>query len=186
MRLAGRDDLSRALVVTRLWSNWLRIVGYLHPGRERRELKTADLRTIQKDLFDQQLISLPPARYRAIHESLLAAFEGGDFEAQDLLALEPEVRRLLNWAAERYCAPIPETEPKPGSLFDRIRSQIKERAVGQRREDLEAAVMLLMLVQGTDVFPRIVADFLLATGREPIINSDLITELLEQAANSAS
>ena len=46
--------------------------------------------------------------------------------------------------------------------------------------------MLLMLVQGTDVFPRIVADFLLATGREPIINSDLITELLEQAANSAS
>jgi hypothetical protein len=38
VRSAGRDDLSRALLITRLWSHWLRIVGNLHPGRERREL----------------------------------------------------------------------------------------------------------------------------------------------------
>jgi hypothetical protein len=186
VRSAGRDDLSRALVVTRLWSHWLRIVGHLHPGRERRELKNADLRTIQKDLFDQQLISLPPGRYRTIHQSLLGAFEGGDFETQDLISLEAEVRRLLDWAAERYGVPNPEAEPKPGSLFDRISRQIVERAVGQRREELEVAVTFLWFMQGTDAFPRFVADFLLATGREPIISDDLITELLEQAANSAS
>lgn len=185
LRSAGRDELSRALVVTRLWSHWLRLVGHLHPGRERRELRTADLRTIQKDLFDQQIISLPPGRYSTIHQSLLGAFEGGDFAVQDLLTLEPEVRRLLDWAGKRYDVPNLAAEPKPGSLFDRIHSQIVERAVGQRREELEVAVTALSLVQGTNVFPRFVADFLLATGREPIISDDLITELLEQAANPA-
>lgn len=186
LRSAGRDELSRALVVARLWSHWLRTMGHMHPGRERRELKTADLRTIQKDLFDQQLISMPPGRYRTIHQSLLGAFEGGDVDTHDLLALEPEVRRLLDWAAERYGAPAAEAEPQPGSLFGRIRSQIEERAAEERREDLEVAVTWLWLVQGTDVFPRLVADFILATGREPIISDDLITELLEQAAQSAS
>ena len=46
--------------------------------------------------------------------------------------------------------------------------------------------MTLVLLQGTDVFPRMVADFLLATGREPIVDDDLITELLERAASSQS
>jgi hypothetical protein len=186
VRSAGRDDLSRALLITRLWSNWLRIVGNLHPGRERRELKSADLRTIQKDLYDQKIIDLTPGRYATIHRSLLASFEGGDVEVHDLLELQPQVRRLLDWAADRYEAPRPESEPTPDSLFGRILKQIQERVVGQRREDLDAAVTWLWLMQESSLFPRAVADFLLTLRREPIVNEDLITELLEQAARSPS
>jgi hypothetical protein len=186
VRSAGRDDLSRALLITRLWSHWLRIVGNLHPGRERRELKSADLRTIQKDLYDQKVIDLTPGRYASIHRSLLAVFEGGDVEVRDLLELQPQVRRLLDWAADRYEAPRLETEPTPDSLFGRILKQIQERVVGQRREDLDAAVAWLWLKHESSSFPSAVADFLLTLRREPIVNDDLITELLEQAARSPS
>ena len=186
VRSAGRDDLSRALVVTRLWSSWLRIVGNLHPGRDRRELKNADLRTIEKDLFDQQIIDLQPGRYAAIHRSVLATFEGGDLDVQHLLDLQPHLWRLLDWASERYSAPKPESEPGRDSLLDRIWQQIAERAAGQRREDLEVAVTVLRLMQDSSVFPRAVTDFLLAQGREPVVSADLIAELLEQASNSPS
>lgn len=184
VRSAGRDDLSRALVVARLWSSWLRIVGKLHPGSKRSELKDADLRTIQKDLFDQQVIDLRPGRYAAIHRSLLAAFEGGDIQVYDLVELQPQVWKLLEWAADRYQAPKPEVEKSLDGLIERLRQQIVERVVGQRREDLEVAVTLLWLMQGSNVFPRTVADFLLALGREPVVSEDLITELLERAASS--
>lgn len=186
VRSAGRDDLSRALVVTRLWSSWLRIAGNLHPGRDRRELKNADLRTIEKDLYDQQIIDLRPGRYASIHQSVLAAFEGGDLDVQNLLALQPHVRQLLDWASERYGAPKPEAEPGRDSLIFRIRQQIDERATGQRREDLEVAATVLWLSENSFVFPRVVADFLLVNGREPVVSVDLITELLERAADSPS
>lgn len=186
VRSAGRDDLSRALVVTRLWSSWLRIVGNLHPGRERRELKNADLRTIEKDLFDQQVIDLQPGRYAAIHRSVLATFEGGDLDVRDLLELKPHVWRLLEWASERYGAPKPKAEPGRDSLIDRIWQQIDERAAVERREDLDFAVSVLWLMQNSSVFPRAVADFLLAHMRDPVVSDDLIAELLELASNSPS
>ena len=185
-RSAGRDELSRALVVGRLWSRWLRTVSHLHPGRERRELKDADLRTIQKDLFDQRVIDISPRAYRPAHQSLLAAFEGGDFEPRSLLDLEPELRRLLDWASARYRDPDLGKEPEPEGFLKKILEQVETRTVGERRNQLRAGVMTLVLLQGTDVFPRMVADFLLATGREPIVDDDLITELLERAASSQS
>lgn len=186
VRSAGRDALSRALVVTRLWSSWLRIAGNLHPGRDRRELKNADLRTIQKDLYDQQIIDLRPGRYATIHHSVLAAFEGGDLDVKNLLDLQPHVRQLLDWASKRYGAPKLEAEPDQGSLYFRIRQQIEERTAGQRREDLVAAATALWLVENSSAFPRAVTDFLLVHRREPVVSGDLITELLERASNWSS
>lgn len=183
-RSAGREDLSHALVVTRLWSHWLRIVGNLHPGRDRRELKNADLRTIQKDLFDQQIIDMKPSRYATIHQTLLAVFEGGEINLDDLIELQPQVRRLLDWAVERYGVST-RAEPKPDSLVDRIRIEIAERAVGSRRRELETGVMLLGFLQNGRAFPQAVISFMLALGSERIVSEDLITELLEQAASSS-
>lgn len=186
VRSAGRDDLSRALVVTRLWSSWLRIVGNLHPGRERRELKNADLRTIEKDLFDQQIIDLKPGRYATIHHSVLATFEGGDVDLQHLLELQPHVWRLLDWASDRYGAPPLEAEANPDSLMDRMLDQIGERAVGSRRDELEGGVRFLRFFQGHSTFSQAVINFLLAHNREPVVSDDLITELMERAASSPS
>ena len=181
-RSAGRDELSRALVVTRLWSHWVRIAGNLHPGREHREMKSADLRTIQKDLFDQKIIQLAPGRYCTIHQSVLAAFEGGDLEPQHLLELEPDVRVLLDWAAERLGAPQDEV-PTSTSLLGRLRKEVNERAFGPRKDALSSALIVMALAENTENFPRRVMDFLLALGREPIISDDLMTALLERAAN---
>jgi hypothetical protein len=184
VRSAGRDDLSRALVVARLWSSWLRIVGKLHPGSERRELKDADLRTIQKDLFDQQIIDLRPGRYAVIHRSLMAVVEGGDVDLRDLTELQPQVWRLLDWATDRYGVPRLEIEAGPDSLIGRLRQQIAEITDGERREALDVALATLWLTEGSSAFPRMVTEFLLALRHTPLVDDDLITELLERAASS--
>jgi hypothetical protein len=181
-RSAARDHLSRALVVARLWAHWLRIAGNLHPGRDHQEFRVADLRTIQKDLFDQQVLQMSPSRYGTLHRSLLAASEGGDFEPRDLLLLEPHVRALLKWAAARYDVPGAEEEPETGSLFQRLIKDIEARTSGPRQEELRGAVVEMWLAHDTDVFAKKVAGFLLALRGGPEIAQDLMTELLEQAS----
>ncbi|MCZ8280378.1 MAG: hypothetical protein O9313_18765 [Acetobacteraceae bacterium] len=181
-RSAGRDDLSRALVVARLWANWLRIVGNLHPGREHRELRVADLRTIQKDLFDHNVLEMRPYRYGILHRSLLAVTEGGDFEARELLELEPEVRALFSWATARYGGKEGEKKVEAGSLFDRLFLDIKAQTPGPRQVELIRHLMMLRIVYGTEAFAKRVAGFLLAIQNGPKIAEALITELLEQAS----
>jgi hypothetical protein len=177
-RSAGRDDLSRALVVARLWANWLRIVGNLHPGREHRELRVADLRTIQKDLFDHNVLEMRPYRYGILHRSLLAVTEGGDFEARELLELEPEVRALFSWATARYGGKEGEKKVEAGSLFDRLFLDIKAQTPGPRQVELIRHLMMLRIVYGTEAFAKRVAGFLLAIQNGPKIAEALITELL--------
>ncbi|APL95517.1 hypothetical protein FIM10_18530 [Sphingomonadales bacterium 56] len=183
---SGRDDLSRGLVVARLWAHWVRIAGTIHPGRERRELKTADLRTIQKDLFDQKVLLMLPANYAPLHRALLAAFEGGDVEPRRLLDLEPQVQRLLDWAAERYGVADAEMPEETGDLFSRVLKAVEERSSGGRREELQAATMMMYLMQSSSELPREVVNFLIALGREPLLPDDLMTELLERANNAPS
>lgn len=185
IRSAGRDRLSRALVIGRLWANWLRIIGHLYPGREQRELPVADLRTIQKDLYDQKLIETTPLSYRGIHKSLLAAYEGGDFDLTDLIVLERDVRNLLRWAGERFDLSQPENALAPNPLYEQLIQEINEHSKGERRDQLLAAITTAWLMQGTDAFPKMVLNFLIALGREPIVSEDLITELLETAAGTA-
>lgn len=181
-RSAGRDDLSRALVVARLWAHWLRIAGNLHPGRAHQEFRVADLRTIQKDLFDQQVLQMPPSRYNTLHRSLLAISEGGHIEPRDLLALEPDVRALLRWAAAHYDVRDADAEPESGGLFRRLIEDIEARTSGPRQEELKDAVIVMALAQNTEGFARTVAGFLLALRDGPEIAEDLMTELLEQAS----
>lgn len=180
-RSTGRDDLSRALLVTRLWSNWLRIVAHLHPGRDRRELKTADLRTIQKDLFDQELLDMRPEKYRPIHVSVLATFEGGHIAVESLLSLEPELGRLMDWAAKRHSIDIFQTEVGDG-LLGRLQEELAGIVSVERRRSLDALLLEMALVQNTDQFPRRVAGFLLALGEGADVSRELLVELLEKAA----
>jgi hypothetical protein len=181
-RSAGRDELSRALVIARLWAHWLRIVGNLHPGREHRELREADLRTIQKDLFDQSLLKISPYRYGILHGSLLSVSEGGDLDPRKLLELEPEVRELLDWATARYGGQDAEKTVETGSLFNRLILDIQAKSSGPRQEELISLIWMLRFSYGDNTFPREVASFLLAIQNEPKIADDLITELLERAS----
>lgn len=179
-----RSPLLRSLLIARLWAQWLRIASHLYPGREHQELKTADLRTLQKELYDQRIIEMPPFAYRRVHRNLLAIAEGGDVEFEALLKLEPDVRRLIKWAALRYgVADEKLSEPEPKSIFGDILREVKERAPEYRRSDLEHAIVLLHFFDGTDSFPREVARFQLALGREDIVSYDLMQALLERASS---
>ncbi|MBB3348351.1 hypothetical protein [Sphingomonas sp. BK069] len=182
-RIGFEGNLAAGLVAARLWASWLRIIGNLHPGRERRELKAADLRTIHKDLYDQKIVDLPPDRYASTHRSLLAAFEGGDVDLPALLELAPQVSRLMKWAEQSYGAP-PRKMSDQDRLIEDIARSILERAEGGRRDELMYVAEELMFFQNTSSFPTIVARFLLTLGRDTFVSDDLVNELLRRAATS--
>lgn len=112
----------KALMVARLWAKWARAAGQMHAGRSDRSMRTADLRTIQKELYDHQVVAMPPTEYNAVQRDLMAINEGGDFSAANVLRLEGEVRSLLAWVSARHgidlgdrmdADPAPEA-PRPG------------------------------------------------------------------------
>lgn len=175
------DEVPRALIVARLWARWVRLAGNLNPGRARRELKFADLRTIQKDLFDQKVVILTPSRYRIIHNAVLAIVEGGDIEPKLLLELEPDLRTLMRWAAGRFGVEYQEIDGLFGPIVQEILDVIEAGSDGQRRDDLIGAIAAVGFSQGTPVFARQVAYFMLVLGRDQIVPDQLITDLLESA-----
>ncbi len=176
------DDIVRALIVARLWARWVRLAGNLNPGRARRELKLADLRTIQKDLFDQKVLTLTPHRYRVIHNAVLAIVEGGDIEPKLLLELEPDLRTLIRWAADHFGVKYQETDGFFGPIVQEIFNLIEANSDGPRRDDLIGAIAAVGFSQGTAVFAKQVAYFMLVLGRDQIVPDQLITDLLESAA----
>lgn len=128
--MGGARGRERALVTAFLWCRWLRILGYRYPGRRHSELKLADLRTIQKDLFDAGILRMTPRDYFQTHLAILAVFEGGDADWTRLQELSAELEQLLAWAAKRFGnGEVRRDEPTPrrrgADLFDNIEFVIK-------------------------------------------------------------
>lgn len=121
----------RALAIAREWSRWLRLLGRRFPAR-RRALPQADLRTIQKELYDRLILpQLPPARYQQMHGALLAVFEGGDVDWGSLLELEVHLKTLLEWAAKAMLVDVVTRGP---DTFDRAQARARERDGGSSEQ----------------------------------------------------
>lgn len=90
----------RGLVIARHWTRWLRLMAYRFPGSGG-ELKLADLRVIEKDLYDGGILKLAPSSYRRSHANLVAIFEGGDVDWAAVNGLRAPLGDLLRYVEER-------------------------------------------------------------------------------------
>ncbi|CBS87184.1 hypothetical protein [Azospirillum lipoferum] len=88
-------------VLGRIWARWLRILSYRFPGWRRKEMKEADLSTIQSDLYAHNIISLTPKDYKIINQNLMAIAEGGDVDWNQIRKLSSEMQKILAFAKER-------------------------------------------------------------------------------------
>ncbi|WP_449253184.1 hypothetical protein [Brevundimonas naejangsanensis] len=173
--------LVRATIVARLWANWLRVAAYRFPGRQRMELKTADLRIIQKDLYDHGVLDMPPREYRALHDAVLSVTEGGDVECERLLKLEAPLQALWSWMAQKIDFKILEApSPKDADLLRRLDIAITQ--LGPRVPPaVQADLALLRFTQRTDRFASAVAQFQRHLGPHRL-PENLLDELLAEAA----
>lgn len=180
---SGRDELSHTLLVARIWGYWLRVVGNRYPGRSFDEMRQVDLRTLQKDLYDHEVLRMTPMRYRSIHVHLLAIVEGGDFEPFTVSDLEPELRLLMDHVADWYgLKPFSEQARfSLSGLFGEIQRQLDAAGASTDVEDMKVALVALALQQDRPVFPQAVARFQLALAGRRIVSEDLVTRLLEEA-----
>ncbi|WP_062098344.1 hypothetical protein [Caulobacter sp. CCH5-E12] len=174
-------------VLARLWARWLRLIAYLHPGRARRELKTADLRTLHKELYDQQVLDLPPGAYRQIHREVLATAEGGDVSLDLLNRLVPALRQLFGWARAYYGLPVLTPEQRQeASLFTELAEAVEARAPANRQDELITTITLMRLWETTDRFAQLVLLFQMQLGEEAFVPPPLMRTLLARAAQISS
>lgn len=114
----------RALAFAREWSRWLRVLARRFPAR-RRALPEADLRTIQKELYDRQIMpDLPPHTYQPMHDALFSVVEGGDVSWDCLVKLGSQLDRLLEWVEK---AMIVDIAPKQTDTFEKAVARVRER-----------------------------------------------------------
>lgn len=121
----------RALAFGREWSRWLRLLARRFPAR-RRALPEADLRTIQKELYDRQIMpDLAPYAYQRMHDALLAVGEGGDVSWECLVKLETHIDRLLVWIEKAMLVDI---APQQLDTFERAEARMRERDRGSSEQ----------------------------------------------------
>lgn len=142
----------RALVVAQAWTRLLRVIAHLHPGTGRRELPDADLRTIQKDLYDHKAMSLKPATYRRLHIDVLAIAEGGAGKAERLLELAPHVQELVAWAVRTYDIELHQARSARAELIEALRalSERTPRTAAAQRTGLAQISQLRQAYAFTD------------------------------------
>jgi hypothetical protein len=157
--VSGLKAEVRATVLALVWSRALRLVAWRHPGRRRKELKFADLRTIQKDLYDYKILTLPPARYRKSHRAIMAIVEGGTFSCEAVLALEGELLALWRWASDHLdLQPVRPARSSVADLFEQLLREVRERGPSEQRDKAENTLVLMRLVEHTPAFPTVVAE----------------------------
>ena len=88
-----------SLILAREWANWLRIMAHRFPAT-RGELKYADLRAVQKDLYDGGIIKLEPGAYYRLHRHLMAIQEGGDVSWGSLQTLAKPLNDILSYVED--------------------------------------------------------------------------------------
>jgi hypothetical protein len=119
----------QALGYAREWARWLRLLARRFPAR-RRALPEADLRTIQKELFDRLVLPLSPDIYQDLHAELAAIVEGGDLDWSRLLKLETPLKGLLSWAEQTMLDDVP---AKATDSFEQAEARIRRRERGEQQ-----------------------------------------------------
>jgi hypothetical protein len=160
---AKREDGERRLLTAITWCRWLRILGIRFPARGHMELKMADLRTIQKDLYDAGIVAISPADYFEIHRSVIALTEGGDVEWRDFDRLASDLQRILKHVSDRLQKEMP-SEPVPSrgrrgvQLFDLVETLI-ELSDPAHRDAMRSQLAELRATDGTPAYRQAVLDF---------------------------
>jgi hypothetical protein len=171
-------------VTTRLWAHWLRIIAHINPGTARTELQYADLRTLQKDLFDEGILEMSPASYGLVHLQMMAIVEGGDVEPKTLLDVQTELQKLLLWSAKHYGVTVPDLRaPEPSSVFARVWKELRERAPEGQLQAIERELVALRTFEGSDGFARQLARLYLLIGSDRLVSQDLLDELFGIASD---
>ncbi len=106
----------RGLVLAREWAHWLRIMAHRFPAT-RGELKYADLRAVQKDLYDGDIIKLEPDAYYHLHRQLTAIQEGGDVSWGSVEELAEPLKDLLSYVEDKVLRP-PNRDTPEGETED--------------------------------------------------------------------
>ncbi|MGF9566950.1 hypothetical protein AAIH70_25945 [Neorhizobium sp. BT27B] len=173
---------THALIVARIWAHWVRVVGHIFPGQEHVELKQADLRTIQKDLFDYKIVQMHPSHYAGIHNEILAVVEGGDISPARILELVPDLWLVLDAAVKHYGAKVAAPEQVPPDIILKVMGDINSRAPKETLLLLRESAMSLAQVWNSDRFPSQLASFLLEPNVRNVVSEDLLEALLRHAA----
>jgi hypothetical protein len=119
----------RALGYMREWARWLRLLAKRFPAR-RRVLPEADLRTIQKELFDRLILPLSPDVYQDLHAEVAAVVEGGDVDWSRLMKLQTSLNGLLTWAEQAMLDDVP---AKATDSFEQAEARIRRRERGEEQ-----------------------------------------------------
>lgn len=103
-------DHLQTTYLAHLWTRWLRIMANRWPGLRSKEMLFADVRAIQKDLFDNNVIETTPADYHRINRSVLALAEGGDVEWDQIAKLVDDLKSVVTMFQDHL---TPEQSVKP-------------------------------------------------------------------------
>lgn len=160
---AASEGRELALLTVFHWCRWLRILGHRFPGRGRVEMKLADLRTIQKDLFDAGILEMSPATYFDIHQSVFALQEGGDVDWRAVERLGVQLDRLLNHVQSVVTDKVVEADPPARGrsgveLFDIIEVSLKLLDPGDAPR-LGEQLQTLRATDGLPAFRQALLDF---------------------------
>ena len=193
-RLANRQRTAddRALEVVATWARALRILGHRFPGRRHKELQKADLRTIQKDLYDAGVIDTPPSDYVRTHQSILALFEGGSPEWPLLHSLEADLNKILDHIISKYlqdeaetisemAAVPPQDEDAERDLFEPLALRLGQIEVQPIRRLATDQLALLRQTDLTPAFRQALIDFEQTISSERDRFEDLLSLLRERS-----
>jgi hypothetical protein len=184
-------DHLRTAFLAHLWTRWLRIMANRWPGLKSKEMRFADVRAVQKDLFDNGVIRTTPADYHRINRSVLALAEGGDVEWGKIAQLADDLKGVVtrfhdHLTSERPVKLQAETiaqtpQPRTETIFDLVEARILATLPPRRHEAAQARLRALRDSDGTLRYQSALFDLLRSfpPAREAL--GDLLDQLIVRA-----
>lgn len=184
-------DHLQTTYLAHLWTRWLRIMANRWPGLRSREMRFADVRAVQKDLFDNDVLKTTPADYHRINRSVLALAEGGDVEWDQIAKLVDDLKGVVtrfhdHLTSERSVKLQAETiaqtpQPRQETIFDLVEARILGTLPSRRHEAAQAKLRALRDSDGTLRYQTALFDLLRSfpPAREAL--GDLLDQLIARA-----
>jgi hypothetical protein len=184
-------DRKQTTYLAHLWARWLRIMANRWPGLRSKEMLFADVRAVQKDLFDNDVIKTTPAEYHRINRSVLALAEGGDVEWDQIGKLVDDLKRVVtrfhvHLTSERpvkvEAEPIAQApQPLQETIFDLVEARILGTLPSSRHEAALTGLRALRDSDGTLRYQTALFDLLKSfpPAREALGN--LLDQLIARA-----
>lgn len=184
-------DHLQTTYLAHLWTRWLRIMANRWPGLRSREMRFADVRAVQKDLFDNDVIKTSPVVYHRINRSVLALAEGGDVEWDQLAKLVDDLKDIVTRFHDHLTAELPaklkaETlahtrQPQEETIFDLVEARLLGTLPPRRHEAAQAKLRALRDSDGTLRYQTALFDLLRSfpPAREGL--GDLLDQLIARS-----